>query len=80
MLNIIQHNGQRLTNMTLYNKIMIDIEMLAAIMKELGYLEDGDDESSVVKPNPAEPKDMTSDKSKVEDYLNELHRRNNSKI
>ena len=65
MLNIIQHNGQRLTNITLYNKIMIDIEMLAAIMKELGYL-DETEEDKAVNLYDDESLDRQTDKSNID--------------
>ena len=65
MLNNIQHNGQRLTNIILYNKTMIDIEMLAAIMKELGYLDETDEEKTL-KPDSDEPQDKPADKPKID--------------
>jgi hypothetical protein len=51
----------------LYGKLlnMIDIEMLAAIMKELGYL-DETEEDKAVKPNTDEPQDKPADKSKID--------------
>lgn len=50
----------------LYGKLlsMIDIEMLAAIMKELGYL-DETEEDKAVKPNDDESLDRQTDKSKI---------------
>jgi hypothetical protein len=51
----------------LYGKLlnMIDIEMLAAIMKELGYL-DETEEDKAVKPNADVPQDKPADKSKID--------------
>lgn len=39
-------NGQYLTTLILYNKTMIDPEMLAAILQELGYLDEDDESNS----------------------------------
>ena len=44
---------------------MIDIEMIAALMKELGYL-DETEEDKAVKPNADVPQDKSADKSKID--------------
>ena len=44
---------------------MIDIEMLAAIMKELGYL-DETEEDKAAKPDSDELLDKPADKSKID--------------
>ena len=51
----------------LYGKLlnMIDIEMLAAIMKELGYL-DETEEDKAAKPNANESLDKPADKPKID--------------
>jgi hypothetical protein len=45
---------------------MIDIEMLAAIMKELGYLDETEEDKSA-KPDSDEPKDKPADKPKIDE-------------
>ena len=45
---------------------MIDIEMLAAIMKELGYL-DETEEGKAAKPDSDESQDKPADKSKIDE-------------
>jgi len=49
----------------LYNKIMIDIEILAAIMKDLGYLDD-DDKDDDLKSDTKESLDKSTEKSKID--------------
>ena len=51
----------------LYGKLlnMIDIEMLAAIMKELGYLDETDEEKTL-KPDSDESLDKPADKPKID--------------
>ena len=44
---------------------MIEIEMLAAIMKELGYLDENDEDKNV-KSNSDESLDKPTDKSKID--------------
>lgn len=44
---------------------MIDIEMLAAIMKELGYLDETDEDKGL-KPDSDESLDKPTDKSKID--------------
>jgi len=43
---------------------MIDIEMLAAIMKELGYLDETDEDKGL-KPDPDESLDKPAEKPKI---------------
>ena len=44
---------------------MVDIEMLTAIMKELGYLDEADEDTGV-KPNADGSLDKPADKSKID--------------